>query len=229
MQMYDNKRYNIYRVSQAGDTLDNMAYGTEYHSKTWKPKPASLEKTVEAIKKHDADFFVFSAGGNDVAGQELEALLNHKSSGLPALRPEAVDEPFNVTIPSGFDHVIQEVRKAKPGIPVFIHGYGHTEHTGKAVINIPGGWRFVGPWLRPALTKKRWLAKATQKQIIRDLINRLNESLKDLAARHENVHFMDLRPILKQSDWINELHLNQVGWTKVAKKFDAEMARVLGL
>lgn len=229
MQSHDRKRYNVYRVSKGGDTLDNMAYGTDYKESDWTPKPASLARTLRALRDHDAKFFLFSAGGNDIAGPELESLLNHRESGLPALRPEAVDELFKSTIPKAFQHVIDAVHSVRPGIPIFLHGYGHTEPTGKGVVNFPGGWRIVGPWLRPALTKKRWLQKTRQKQIIRNLIDRLNDCLEDFAAARPDVHFIDLRTRLHQSDWINELHLNQTGWAKAAREFDRKMAPVLGL
>jgi hypothetical protein len=222
MQIHQGKRYNIYRVSKGGDTLDNMAYGTG-------KKPTPLDETVDAIKKHDAKFFLFSAGGNDVAGPELEALLNHHDSGLPALKSGAVEDLFKSTIPKGFQAVIDAVRKARPKIPIFFHGYGHTEPTGKAVVNLPGGWKFVGPWLLPYLEKRGWHQKNKQIEIINYLIDRLNKSLSEIAAANNNIHFIDLRTTLRQSDWINELHLNQTGWAKAAGEFDKKMAPVLGL
>ncbi|MEM9238071.1 MAG: GDSL-type esterase/lipase family protein [Verrucomicrobiota bacterium] len=222
MQVHGGRRYNIYRVSKAGDTLDNMAYGTG-------KKPTPLEQTLKAIRKKDAKYFLFSAGGNDVAGPELEALLNHHDSGLPPLKPKAVKELFKVTIPRGFEHVIDAVHTARPGLPVFLHGYGYTKPTGKAVVNFPGGFKFIGPWLLPFLKKKGWHQVNTQAQVIRDLIDGLNTSLSDLAAARPDVHFIDLRPTLRQTDWINELHLNQTGWAKVTRKFDQAMRPVLGL
>ena len=72
----------MYRVSQAGDTIENMVYGTAICKRTYRPKSDQLKKTLNAVKDHNPDCFLFSGGGNDISGENLEALLNHHKSGI---------------------------------------------------------------------------------------------------------------------------------------------------
>lgn len=50
-----------------------------------------------------------------------------------------------------FQHLIDEVKKAKPNIHIFFHGYAIA--SGKEVIQV-GDHSFIGPWLRPAFAKR---------------------------------------------------------------------------
>jgi hypothetical protein len=65
-------------------------------------------------------------------------------------------------------------------------------------------------------------------EIIRTLIDSFNEMLAEIANRHSNVHYIDLRPIIDDEDWANELHLTVNGYEKVAREFIQQINRVFG-
>lgn len=95
-------------------------------------------------------------------------------------------------------------------------------------------WTFVGPWLRPALTKKRVASKAARRAIIVDMINRLNNVLAELAATNANVHHIDVRGTLRtdqkyKKDWANELHPTSDGFKLVARKFQEKIDEAFSL
>ena len=77
-------RYEIFKVAEAGDALENMVYGTEFASNFSRRMPP-IETTLSAIEQYQPKVSLFSGGGNDIAGSELTSYLSHKSSTLPVL------------------------------------------------------------------------------------------------------------------------------------------------
>lgn len=74
------KGYGIKKFSKAGDSLENMVYGSEYKKEGDRVThlgPISLQKTLNAIKKYKPNFVLFSGGGNDIVGSEISNYLNH--------------------------------------------------------------------------------------------------------------------------------------------------------
>jgi lysophospholipase L1-like esterase len=221
----------VSRVSQAGDTLENMVYGSDYGG-GFKPKPSQIEKTVAAITKHDADLVLFSAGGNDVAGKELEAFLNHADSGMTRFRADYLKIMFGDVFPRAFAEFIRRVRTAKPNIPIFLHGYDYAVPDGRGVKIPLVGWTFVGPWLRPPMTRKRIVDNAERQATINEMIDQLHSMLAAVASQHAGVHHINLRGTLRsddeyKEDWANELHPTSDGFRLIAQKFESAIRGVL--
>lgn len=223
-QLNISRKFNLLRVARAGDTLENMVYGTKY-DKDYRPEKSQFEKTLELINKHQPAFLLFSGGGNDVAGEEIESFLNHASSGLEPIRESHLDYVLNQVFRKIFEELITKTKAAAPSIHIFLHGYGYAIPDGRAVAKVVG-FDFVGPWLRPTFAKKR-ISQVTQAQkIIRILIDNFNDLLADIASQDSNVHYIDLRPVIQDQDWANELHLNVDGYEKVAKEFTQRINQV---
>lgn len=223
---------DVFRVSEAGDTLENMVYGCDYDG-GFRPKPSQIEKTLEAIREHDADVVLFSAGGNDVAGKELEAYLNHADSKMPDLRETYVKVMFEEVFPHAFEAFIARVRAVRANIPILLHGYDYAVPDGRGVKVPLFGWTFIGPWLRPPMTRKRITDDGRRQALISALIDRLNTMLVSVAEKHPGVHHIDLRGTLSfdrenyKKDWANELHPTSAGFEEIAKKFDKAISDVL--
>lgn len=226
-------RINVYRVSKAGDTLENMVYGTDTTGKgpDLAPElPPQIEKTLAAIRDRNADAFFFSGGGNDLAGVELAGYLNHKDSGLPTLREDTLETVFGDCFMHALNTLITRVREVQPGIPIFLHGYDYAIPDGRYVSFL--GFTFSGPWLKPALTQKRYVSPSTGAQIVRMITDRFNAALARVAAGRDGVHYIDLRGTLRadgsyRQDWANELHPTSGGFKKVAATIEQRMLSVL--
>ena len=144
-------RYDVFKVAEAGDTLENMVYGTEFGSNFSRRMPP-IETTLRAIEQYQPKVFLFSGGGNDIAGSELASYLNHKSSTLPTLREDYVQYAFSTVAKKAYTDLIRFVTDAKSDIHIISHGYGYAIPDGSAV---RFAWvRFAGPWLRPPLVRK---------------------------------------------------------------------------
>ena len=217
-QLKRSHKYEIYKVAEAGDTIENMAWGTEYR-RNFSIKPPQLQETLDAIRRHGPRAVLLSGGGNDIAGDEFEAFLNHQDSDLPVLRQGYVDCVIQDYFQSAYQHILDEIWDIDPSIHVFGHGYAHPVPDGRGVINFPFGFRFIGPWLRPALTKKRILDASQAKSVVQQMIDRVNDMLEALDARNPNFHYIDLRPYINDDDWVNELHLSNRAYQVVADCF----------
>jgi hypothetical protein len=211
--------YNIYNVSKAGDTLDNMAWGTQFDPRRWQRDRPPLEETLAAIERHRPPIVLLSGGGNDIAGDELLSFLNHKTSGLPALRQDYTNFMLKDYFLRIFQHISHEIWNQDANIHIILHGYGYPIPDGRAVVRLLG-FSFVGPWLRPALVAKGYEQRAEQQQIVHKLIDEFNFMLAQFAATDSRLHYLDLRSSISDTDWANELHLKNSAYRRVAGEFD---------
>ncbi|WP_367870835.1 SGNH/GDSL hydrolase family protein [Luteolibacter sp. Populi] len=226
-------RINVFRVSKAGDTMENMIYGTATSGKGTGMQPdlpPQLDQTLKAIRDKNADAFFFSGGGNDLAGVELASYLNHQVWGSPTIRRETLDFIFGTYFAKALKDLINTVREVKPGIPIFIHGYDYAVPDGRDVSFL--GFNFSGPWLKPALVQKRRTDPAEGREIMVKVLDTFNAVLKKVAAAHPDVHYIDLRKTLRnganyKDDWANELHPTSSGFQQLARKIETVMLQNL--
>jgi hypothetical protein len=127
--------YNIFKAATAGDTLGNMSYGTGVGG-DGSAKPQEINVALDAAKRLQASFYLLSAGGNDMAGNNginLEFYLNHALTNLPTLRENRAVETFTTFNRAALQYIIQQVKAAKPDIEIFIHGYDYAIPDGRPV------------------------------------------------------------------------------------------------
>ncbi|MET1078511.1 MAG: hypothetical protein ABWY06_10890 [Pseudomonas sp.] len=219
--------YRIRNFATAGDTLENMIYGTQINEGAWTRDPVEMAAVLDEIRTTQPSFFLFCGGGNDIVGEQLDGFLNHASSNPASLlRDEFLDYTVNTVFKGAYERMIAQVQQANPLIHILFHGYGRAIPTGKAVINI-GPLRIIGPWLRPALTRKNILDPAAQRLLMAEIANRFNVMLQGLTAGQPRLHYLDLRDEIRDDDWINETHLTSFAHRRVAALFEAKMNALL--
>lgn len=220
----DRKKYDyrIKKFSSGGDTLENMVYGTEYR-RNWNRRPPQIIETLAAIKKHKPKVFLFSGGGNDFAGHEFDSFFNHAdaypdadASGL--IREDYLNYTIFTVYKKAYQDLIDKVHAIDPEIHIISHGYGYAIPDGRAVVNF-FNYRFIGPWLRPTFTRKNILSRNDQKKLVRILIDKFNEMLEALSDRNENFHYIDLREIIMEDHWVNEIHPYNDSFEEIAEEF----------
>jgi len=214
--------YAVYKVAKAGDTIDNMVYGGQ------------IAHTLAAVARHRPKVVLFSAGGNDIAGYEFESLLNHRKSGLPILREAYIDYLFRTAFKTAYETFMIRVWEIDPAIKIVTHGYANAIPDGRGLfgrsreVDLFPPIEFLGPWLRPALLKKGVTDPVESEGTVRNVINRFNAMLKQLSNEHERCIYLDLRPIIGRSDWVNELHLTNDGFRRVANVFRDAIRAAIG-
>jgi hypothetical protein len=227
VEKLESHGYEAENVCRHGSTLDAWAYDDEMGALLARPfaKLARRQIRPQAI--------VLSAGGNDIAGPELEALLSHARSGLPPLNPERVAVAIDCDLKRGLFKLISGINALSrlyfnEKLPVVVHGYAYVVPDGRGYLG--GGWVLPGPWLRPALLRKGYDSIEQGRQIMGALVDRFNQMLCGLPEMvgMENVRYVDLRPALASQDyrrvWSDELHPTGEGFALAASEF----AHVLG-
>jgi lysophospholipase L1-like esterase len=213
-------RYRIINLAQAGDSLENIAFGTEI-GRDFSRTPPQLDVLLDTVEQVRPRVVLLSAGGNDIAGEELAGYLNHADSGLPPLRVDYLKDVIHGQFRRGYQTLAQAIWKVDPTIHVVTHGYGHAIPSGVAVLNFPFGFRFIGPWLKPAFVRKN-IKLSDAREIVKTMIDEFNSMLAALPGTIGGpFHVVDLRSSIRSSDWVNELHLTNDAYRRVADKFHA--------
>jgi len=213
--------YSISNYAKAGDTIENMAYGTNFSPlQNYRPLPNDTQDVLADITTNEPAAFLLSGGGNDVAGNEFGQFLNHASSGKPLFRQDFAEYMINTVFRTAYSDLIDQVSAARPGITIVSHGYGYPIPDGRGV-GFGVGISFIGPWLRPALAAKRINSASDGPEIIENLMNMFNEMLDGLRHDHPNFRYIDLRRTIGRSQgaWANELHVKNSIYKVIADKF----------
>lgn len=214
--------YRIDNYASAGDTLENMVYGTAI-TRDHERAPATIRRVLRRVEQVKPRVFLFSGGGNDVAGDEFESYLNHAATGLPPVRVTHAKAMINNVFRKCLTDLIEKIRAVSPETHIVMHGYGHSIPDGRGVNFLFIRW--TGPWLLPALARKRWFAADVQRRAVAFMIDSYNDMLALLDQDHDKFHYVDLRPlIVPERDWVNELHLKNSAFARAAQKIHETIA-----
>lgn len=207
--------FRIDNFAKAGDTLENMIFGTHANGSGVIVDPP-INHVLARLAALKPKVMLFSGGGNDVVGDEFASYLNHADSGLPLLRDQVAVNMI-ATFRSYLEKLVAKVAASSPGTKVLIHGYGYAIPTGQGTGIF--GLSFVGPWMLPALLQKGVRDHAARRDVVRSLIDRYNTMLADLAAASGGtLLYVDLRGVITDGDWRDELHLKNSAYRRCAKR-----------
>jgi hypothetical protein len=222
----ENLSYEIESVAHKGDTAEEMAYDASQLAKL-----AGLFEKLEQ-RGEVPRAILLSGGGNDVAGNELSVVLNHKQSGLPAVNEDVakgvIMGRLRVAMASLIGAVSELSRRSFGRmIPVLVHGYDYPVPDGRGYVG--GFWVLPGPWLEPAFRLKGYVDMTERVRVMIDLIDRFNDMVASLPGQPglEHVIYVNLRRKLSnelegkkyKKLWANELHPTDLGFQSVAAEF----------
>ena len=219
--------FKIENAGCFGDTLQNMVYGEKDRNGT-----SSIDELVERARVLKPKVVLFSGGGNDVAGTELLAYLNHAKSGLPELRMRVVEDAFHATARQAIGDFVRQMTAASPGCMVIHHGYGVPVPNGAKTKAIWGLIPIAGPWIKTQFDKRR-ISFENARLHMRTLIDEFNKVQAQLevefAATGPNGAYkhVDLRGIVQDGDWSDELHLKPSAFAKCADVIAANIREVM--
>jgi lysophospholipase L1-like esterase len=215
--------FRIDNFGRAGDTLENMIFGSRVDGNGIAVDPP-INRVLEQVAATKPRVLLFSGGGNDVVGDEFAGYLNHADSGLPVLREQVADQMI-ATFGRYLQKLLEKVAAHSPNTRVLMHGYGHALPSGRGVGFF--GITFVGPWMLPALLQKGVRDGAQRREVVRSLIDRYNTMLLALeAGSGGRFLYVDLRDLIRDTDWRDELHLKNSAYRRCAGKI-ADRIRAL--
>jgi lysophospholipase L1-like esterase len=226
----DYHAYEVESVANKGDRVEEMAYGLD--------QLEELTRTIEKLLRQGIipKAILLSGGGNDVAGDEFGMLLDHAQSPLPGFNDQIVSGIIDqrvkiayVTILSAVTQICEERLNRK--LPILVHGYDYPVPDGRG---FGGRWGFLpGPWLEPGFREKGFDNLAERIQLMKQLIDRFNAMLKEIAAMTEFPHvtYINLRNTLSTGTnykqyWANELHPTAKGFELVTDRFAAALDKL---
>ena len=231
----DSFGYEVESVAHAGDTLESMAYDFGQFNRFHR----ALDKLRSRARPPAA--LLLSAGGNDVAGPTLAALLNDRSSPTPGISHSIMkgvfDERLRVALITLISTLSALCRHTfDRAIPVVIHGYDYFVPDGRGFAG--GALQLPGPWLEPQFRARGYQVLHERLAAMRTLVDRFNAMAAQVAggAGLEHVTYVDLRGTLnsdivagryKQS-WGDELHPTRAGFIEVAAHFDRAIQVAIG-
>lgn len=187
--------FAVFSVGAAGDLISNMAAEKEY---------------LEALKTTQAPALVLSGGGNDLFGTLRDYLFDFIDGAQPVdlINEGALDGIFETVI-EAYDTILSDVADAFPAVRVFVHGY-----------DLPYPLE-DGRWIGPALTA-RSIPFDIGREVLRVILDRFNDELAALTAKHSHLIYCDLRGKVDRgpNSWFNELHPKNAGYARAAQVFE---------
>jgi len=211
------------RIGAAPPTILNLAHhGDAAVDEMSLPKQ---ERLISALSDRSnwldgkPDAILFSAGGNDIAGDHFCIFLDFNDGRATGLNADRFDKALSMVEACYLDLFAVRDRIA-PGVPIFGHCYDFP---------IPNGAHPVcaGPWLKPSLDFCNWsVAQGTT--IVHQALISFRQMLKRLeGVAGNNFHLVDTQGTLARDEWANELHPQPPGFQKVAQKFANALAQKL--
>ena len=194
---------------------------------------ANKRKTFEAALRNPNhgtfDAILFSAGGNDIVGEQfrfwLRSAASVGSNPAQAINQDAFDGVMAVVKAGYLDLVDLRTRTLGPNAPIFIHAYDFAVPDGRGVCT-------VGPWLWPSLNDRGWMNdkdspgdRAIGAAIVKKMLSQLDTMMQALEANPvNNIVYVRTQGLLRTGndytdDWTNELHPTPAGFEQVAAAF----------
>ena len=224
----DDHAFDVHSVAHRGDRVEDMAHGQGQ----FEDFARLLEKLLRDGKMPRA--ILLSGGGNDIAGEEFDLLLNHAASTLPPVNDDIVRGVVDVRLRAAYARIISGITQVAEGIigrkiPIFTHGYARAVPDGRGFLG--GFGPLPGPWLEPGFRKKGYRDLQANKAVMAGLIDRFNGMVSGISAnpQFKHVQYIDLRRLLRndasyKQDWANELHPTRTGFARVTAEFAARIS-----
>jgi len=170
-----------------------------------------LQDKSNWLSRGKPDAILFSAGGNDIAGDQFCIFLGYAAAGEAGLDTDRYEEALGM-VKASYNDLIAFRDLYAPGVPIFAHCYDYPLPTGTHP-------DCIGPWLKPSLDYAGW-NYTDGVTICRQALLGFRTMLQGLAADPANLFFLvDTQGTLDTSDWANELHPYPQGFAKLAAKF----------
>jgi hypothetical protein len=180
-------------------------------------------KLAAYLKRYPVNALLFSGGGNDVVGADLLPLLQQRKPGMTwkdCINMTTTDARFD-RLRSAYLDLVHLRNENRPDCRIYIHNYDLAIPTGKGAKM----WGIkVGPWMKPFLETKGITDPTDQREIIRWLLTRFSDMLKEIA-KEPKVVFVQTQGTLANNEWNDELHPSREGFKKIATKFRAELKK----
>jgi hypothetical protein len=221
--LHDGYGYNVESTSHRGDPMEGMAYlGGQIDG---------LSRVFQKVVSQGAipKAVLLSGGGDDIAGPQFGMLLNNRDSPIKGWSVDILEGVIEDRIAAAYVAMFNGIdalsdKYAHRTLPILVHGYDYPVPDGRGFLG--GFGPLPGPWLQPGFREKNFEDLQETIMLMRDVIDRFNSMLIELAGMPEFAHvrYIDLRGVLKTDTtykdwWGNELHPTEKGFEAVTARF----------
>ncbi|MCP4406158.1 MAG: hypothetical protein GY807_00020 [Gammaproteobacteria bacterium] len=195
--------YAIFSLGAAGDLVSDMQ---------------QQDEVKDAVRQHQPHLFLISGGGNDLlgGGRIKTALHPFDTSRPPQDYPNDTFTQRLREVIDAYRTLFGDLLAEFPGLKIICHGYDYA---------LPDKGRWLGKPMESIGIKD----KALQADIIRELIDRFNRSLNNLAGEFTGSVFRaDCLNAVAVGQWHDELHPDNDGYDNVADRFRTVINSIAG-
>ncbi len=196
---YVMEKYPLRSLAAAGDEIQNYR---------------ASRQLLNEIEKERPKYVLISGGGNDIIGPEIVNILKN---GMPeGLKPsDYLNDTYHQKtkdIEGTYNYFFNRIYEFDFVEQVFVHGYDYVraDHTNETIKN---------GWVNKYLIQKGITNLVDRTNVINYLIDQFNELLSSVTSRHKNATHLDMRTLVDENEWYDEIHPNDEGFAKVAEKF----------
>ncbi|MEK9141060.1 MAG: hypothetical protein AAB308_08425 [Nitrospirota bacterium] len=199
-----NERFRMENIADYGHTLERILKDHAY---------------MRVIETEHPDFFIFSAGGNDLQiGLAKGKFIHDYDPNRPAneyLTTEGQESGAEGLREIGrqYQELLEEIHKAFATLPIICHGYDYPRS-----LNGEGQW--IGQYL-----KKQGIPDRLMNPIVDSVLNQLNDVIKKATFSITTARFLDCRGKTGPSDWMDDMHPGNPGFSALATIFENAMNR----
>ena len=228
-----HKRTMIVNCGRPGDTIKCMS--DIENNRNF--RQALMDKDIKW------DLVLMSGGGNDLIDQAKDVIKNKNERGVE--RPQNIADYCDQ---QALDNLISRIQDGYKRIfafkasqrdaqaqekPVVLHTYDYAtpRNAPARFFTVP----VLGPWLFKAM-RAADVHKDDRNALTDYLIDHLAQGLLALADQSKKIHVVDTRGLLirasqdadgEDGDWINEIHPDHDGYSKIAKQIDITTSELL--
>ena len=202
-RIYENGRFDIENSAYWGHTLEKVLEDKEY---------------MTVIDKERPDFFLLSAGGNDLqialADKDKKYIYDHdpKRPTDEYLTPAGTQGL--IQIQTQYQKLLDMVSHAFPKLPILCHGYDCPPPE-----KLPGN----GQWLGQHLKKNHKIPDSLMVPIVASVLKKLNIVIAQVTASVKMARHLDLQGKSGPQMWKDDMHPGNPGFLKLTTIFEDNM------
>ena len=197
-QLEKRSDFRVNNIAQWGHTLKKILRDKEYI-------------TVLAMER--PDYFLFSAGGNDLQVLLAKGKLLHDYDPQIPIENHLTSTGFSQLglIEDGYETVFSEVSRRFRKIQILCHGYDFPRPTIK-------NNKYIGKYLREQGYPKNVMPLAGNL-----IVRRLSEVIERAAGRFSRVTYIDCHNATADYRWSDDMHPSNNGFDALADAFEQQM------
>lgn len=206
--------YNLLRVENSGDEIMQIMSGKQ------------KAKLRQYLSKYKFDALLFSAGGNDIIGADMDELLRSPTGTNDDyyLIKERVENKMQM-IKCAYKELIAIRDDYSPYTTVIVDCYDYiipSDVPAKLFYFIP----ISGPWVKPMLEAHGCKDPKRQQSVVNTLIDSFANMLKEIEEENNRFVFLDTRGIVQYNEWQDEIHPNKTANERIARLFIEEIKKL---